>query len=138
MEIGRDTDREDHLLLVTSSVVAKVMSGMSRGKLIVGGVVTYITAVGCTYTYLKTRPPPPSTVCNGCGCTTPFSVRSAEQYDRIAMTYDTKINMDEFVMGVKLLRWHLVSKAGGEVLEVASGTGRNLGYYNYGGGGGGG
>ncbi|GMI46722.1 hypothetical protein TrCOL_g1668 [Triparma columacea] len=53
------------------------------------------------------------------------------------MTYDTKINMDEFVMGVKLLRWHLVSKAGGEVLEVASGTGRNLGYYNYGGGGGG-
>jgi methyltransferase OMS1 len=60
-------------------------------------------------------------------------VRSATKYDEIAQFYDQKIDSDELVMGVKLLRWHLASKAKGRVLEVASGTGRNLGYYKFGG-----
>ena len=105
----------------------------SRAKLIVGGTVTYVTAVVCSYTYLKARPSAPAPK-EGCGCcSAPFSERSTAQFNEIAMLYDEKINMDEFVMGVKVLRRYLAGKARGQVLEVASGTGRNLDYYNFGG-----
>lgn len=45
-----------------------------------------------------------------------------------AGAYDKEIGTDETVMGLNLLRWWLLSKARGAVLEVAGGTGRNLDY----------
>ena len=50
-------------------------------------------------------------------------------FDRLADSYDSRINLDELVMGVKLLRWWLLRQARGDVLEVSAGTGRNLNYY---------
>ena len=53
-------------------------------------------------------------------------------FDDIADEYDRKINMDELVMGMKLLRRFLIAKnAHGDVLEVSTGTGRNLRYYKW-------
>ena len=51
-------------------------------------------------------------------------------FQKVASIYDKKIDRDEFVMGINLLRrsllyWH--SK--GNVLEVGAGTGRNIKYY---------
>lgn len=48
----------------------------------------------------------------------------------IAQEYDSKIYMDEFFMGILLLRRYLIRQAKGKTLEVSSGTGRNLKYYD--------
>lgn len=51
-------------------------------------------------------------------------------YDEIASKYDGLTSMDELVMGMPLLRRWLIKKyAKGDVLELSSGTGRNLKYY---------
>ena len=51
-------------------------------------------------------------------------------YNSIARDYDDKVHMDEFFMGMLLLRRYLLSYARGETLEVSTGTGRNLTYYD--------
>eukprot|EP00041_Stephanoeca_diplocostata_P009802 m.153064 g.153064 ORF g.153064 m.153064 type:complete len:248 (-) comp17904_c0_seq2:732-1475(-) len=48
----------------------------------------------------------------------------------IAPEYDRQIWMDEFVMGVGVLRWWLLRNLTGRILEVSCGTGRNLLHYN--------
>ncbi|KAJ3038938.1 Methyltransferase-like protein 7B [Rhizophlyctis rosea] len=50
-------------------------------------------------------------------------------YNALAPEYDTMISMDEWFMGVGTLRWSLMKQAKGKVLEVSTGTGRNLEYY---------
>lgn len=52
-----------------------------------------------------------------------------EVYDRIAQTYDSDIGLDEILMGLTWLRWWIVRSVRGDVLEVSSGTGRNMPYY---------
>ncbi|KXS11976.1 S-adenosyl-L-methionine-dependent methyltransferase [Gonapodya prolifera JEL478] len=52
-----------------------------------------------------------------------------EVFDTIAARYDKEIDWDEFLMGMKLLRWWLMRKAKGDTLEVSAGTGRNLPFY---------
>ena len=51
-------------------------------------------------------------------------------FDTCAHTYDDEIGTDELFMYLPLLRRWLVSKARGQVLELAAGTGRNLQYYD--------
>ena len=51
-------------------------------------------------------------------------------FKSIAREYDSKIRMDEFFMGILLLRRWLVRQSTGLTLEVSSGTGRNLPYYD--------
>ncbi|KAJ1515115.1 Methyltransferase-like protein 7B [Coelomomyces lativittatus] len=53
-------------------------------------------------------------------------------YDIIAKDYDKELYWDEWRMGMLLLRRWLISKAKGDVLEIAAGTGRNLPYYSIG------
>mmetsp|Transcript_10960 Transcript_10960/g.21806 ORF Transcript_10960/g.21806 Transcript_10960/m.21806 type:complete len:277 (+) Transcript_10960:110-940(+) len=90
-----------------------------------------ITAVG-SYYYMSGSRRAAAPPCSCCGGGAPFSKKSAAQYDKIASAYDAKISSDEFVMGVGLLRKHLIgSRARGKVLEVASGTGRNLDCYKF-------
>ncbi|KAI0216573.1 hypothetical protein L0F63_006044, partial [Massospora cicadina] len=52
-------------------------------------------------------------------------------YDAIASKYDGLTSADELVMGMHLLRRWLIKKyAKGDVLELSSGTGRNMKYYH--------
>ena len=52
------------------------------------------------------------------------------QYQKIADSYDDRIDKDEFFMGINILRRWLISRhAKGDVLEVGAGTGRNIPYY---------
>ena len=46
-----------------------------------------------------------------------------DAYDKGAATYDGSIGMDEFFMGMPLLRRYLLSGVRGKVVEVAAGTG---------------
>jgi len=51
------------------------------------------------------------------------------RYCEVAWVYDKKMDREEFWLGMGWLRWWLLRKASGEILEVACGTGRNLRYY---------
>jgi len=94
---------------------------MSR-NVILGGAV-YIGATAATYLYLK-RGDNSSSSCHCSKLSDPRGI-----FDKNAEIYDAKIDLDETLMGVKLLRRFLIKKAQGDVLEVAAGTGRNLSYY---------
>lgn len=50
-------------------------------------------------------------------------------FDDMAEKYDKEIGMDEFVIGMNLMRRLLMRHATGNVLEVSAGTGRNIPYY---------
>lgn len=51
-------------------------------------------------------------------------------YNQKAAEYDAEIGMDEFVMGLLLMRRWLIRHAQGNTLEIAAGTSRNLPYYD--------
>jgi methyltransferase OMS1, mitochondrial len=51
-----------------------------------------------------------------------------ETYNRIADEYDAATQ--EFLLGITFMRWWATSKAGGKVLEVCAGTGKNVPYYD--------
>ncbi|KAI7868469.1 hypothetical protein BDF14DRAFT_1724803 [Spinellus fusiger] len=50
-------------------------------------------------------------------------------WESASQSYDKDIGWDERVMGIGLLRRWLIGHAKGRVLEVSTGTGRNLDYY---------
>lgn len=52
-------------------------------------------------------------------------------YDRTASSFDADVGLSEWLMGITSLRKRLVSQCRGDVLEVSSGTARNLGYYRF-------
>ncbi|CEG37216.1 Predicted methyltransferase [Plasmopara halstedii] len=55
--------------------------------------------------------------------------RRLQIFDTNASKYDKKVNWDERLTGISLMRRFLLRKADGQVLEVAAGTGRNLPFY---------
>jgi len=99
--------------------------------LAIGGAL-YIATSSATYLYLKNgKPSPCSCQSHSASSTSTNGLRnSTGTFDRIAGDYDEKINVDELLMGVKLLRRFLIKEAKGDVLEVSAGTGRNLTYYS--------
>mmetsp|Transcript_79 Transcript_79/g.145 ORF Transcript_79/g.145 Transcript_79/m.145 type:complete len:283 (-) Transcript_79:131-979(-) len=116
----------------------------NKAMMLAGGAATYVVSVGLAYNYLTRDDGSPAgaaaaatntTFTNSCGCQAGChsyvnDPRRTSTFSNIAYKYDTDIDTDEFVMGIKLLRrimlyWH----AKGNILEVGAGTGRNLDYY---------
>ncbi|OJD18103.1 hypothetical protein AJ78_01876 [Emergomyces pasteurianus Ep9510] len=56
----------------------------------------------------------------------------SDRYHKTAPTYDAEVDLAERIMRVGKRREELVSRARGNVLEVACGTGRNMQYYSLG------
>src|SRR5512134_946835 len=54
------------------------------------------------------------------------STQLQDAYDEIADQYEKRIWFDQHILGVSRLRKKLLSKASGNILEVACGTGQNL------------
>jgi hypothetical protein len=100
---------------------------MGRISYTVGGAATAtITFIGSlSLGYVVSRK------CNPDGVSTdvPSAAARVEIYDGLASKYDSQIGSDELVMGMWLLRRWLAGQAKGNVLEVATGTGRNHKYY---------
>ena len=68
-----------------------------------------------------TQEPPPSPPSPSMTSTDPV-------WTELASKYDSKISMDETIIGVGILRRLLCRHAHGSVLEVSTGTGRNIPY----------
>jgi methyltransferase OMS1, mitochondrial len=60
----------------------------------------------------------------------PSEQERKDVFSKLAPTWDATVRWDEFTSGIRRWRRHLISRAEGDVLEVAVGTGRNLEYYN--------
>lgn len=54
---------------------------------------------------------------------------SRRAFDNSASEYDSLVGQEELFMGLRLLRWWLLGKSEGRVLEVACGTARNIDYF---------
>ncbi len=79
-------------------------------RYLLGGLGLYVGVSASTFAYLKSHnvlsPPIP------CEC----SSADGGTFDRIADRYDKWINLDETLMGLKLLRWWLIRQAEVKVL----------------------
>lgn len=108
---------------------------LRKTALLSAGVTAYGTAVYLFYSFYA---PDKSTHGGAHGAQNESHCHSyteasnrVETFDHIAHFYDIEISREEVLMGLPLLRRALLyfhSKSG-TLLEVASGTGRNLGYY---------
>jgi len=100
------------------------MSFSVRQRLILGGGVIYLTSAAGMFLYLKSETQSKQTsICTHCGS------YSSSIFDAIASKYDEEINLSESLMLLNVCRSALLKHATGTVLEIGSGTGRNLKYY---------
>lgn len=108
-----------------------------KALLATAGATTYCGATYIGYLYFRADEAPSACGCGGSDGAPSLSLsdpRRAERFDSIAPCYDSRINFDENIMGIPLLRrWLLRSHASGSVLEVGAGTGRNVKHYPRGG-----
>ena len=82
--------------------------------------VTQLTALGVTRSGPAAREAP----------TYPSEQERKQLFSKLAPNWDSTVRWDEFTSGITRWRRHLASRASGNVLEVAIGTGRNLEYYD--------
>ncbi|KAF9994724.1 hypothetical protein BGZ65_009644 [Modicella reniformis] len=110
------------------------LSRFSRTQLIIGGLLTYATGVSAALTFF----PSSSTVETSASssdddndASTRFPTESTRRsiFDNLAPSYDKNVGVLEYVLGIQRRRKRLLKQARGRVLEIASGTGRNIDYY---------
>ncbi|KAF9301530.1 hypothetical protein BGZ74_006598 [Mortierella antarctica] len=99
----------------------------SRTQLIIGGLLTYATGVSAALTFLPGASKPD----DGTSSTDRFPSETARQstFDGLAPGYDKEVGMHEYLLGIQRRRKRLLKQAQGRVLEIASGTGRNVDFY---------
>lgn len=102
------------------------LSRFSRTQLIIGGLLTYATGVSAALTFLPGASKP-----NDTSSTDRFPTETARQstFDGLAPGYDKEVGMHEYLLGIQRRRKRLLKQAQGRVLEIASGTGRNVDFY---------
>lgn len=99
---------------------------MKPGRLLIAGGTVYFGMATATYLYMRSKKKEDPVT----GATISNAGDNRSVFDRIASEYDSRINTDELLMGMPLLRRWLLSHASGDVLEVSCGTLRNLAYYS--------
>jgi len=105
-----------------------------RVKTVVIGITAYLGAAGAAYYYTLTKAREARLQLEQMeGGEKKKAMRALTEAERLAKfdswskNYDEEIGMDETLMGLNLMRYWLISKSKGDTLEVAGGTGRNLG-----------
>jgi hypothetical protein len=96
---------------------------MVRLNTILAGAAVYAGAAYGTYTFFASKPK-----CGG-GCCGSNGGQSGGQtsggaaaFDRLAPAYDAAVDAEEAAMGYGWLRWWLLRRAAGDVLEVGAGA----------------
>ncbi|KAF9899778.1 hypothetical protein EC991_008331 [Linnemannia zychae] len=110
------------------------LSRFSRTHLIIGGLLTYATGVSAALTFLPSSEDDNISKKQGGDTTNNFPSETARQstFDSLAPGYDKEVGLHEYLLGIQRRRKRLISQASGRVLEIASGTGRNVDYYKKG------
>ncbi|KAF9545197.1 hypothetical protein EC957_011176 [Mortierella hygrophila] len=103
------------------------LSRFSRTQLIIGGLLTYATGVSAALTFL-----PSSSDKKTQDGSFPSETTRQSTFDSLAPGYDKEVRMHEYLLGIQRRRKRLIAQATGKVLEIASGTGRNVDYYKKG------
>lgn len=103
------------------------LSRFSRTQLIIGGLLTYATGVSAALTFLPSSSDKKTQDGNF-----PSETTRQSTFDSLAPGYDKEVGMHEYLLGIQRRRKRLISQATGRVLEIASGTGRNVDYYKKG------
>ncbi|KAF9198063.1 Methyltransferase-like protein 7B [Haplosporangium sp. Z 27] len=105
------------------------LSRFSRTQLIIGGLLTYATGVSAALTFL-----PGSSTKTDSDKPDRFPTESTRRstFDTLAPGYDKEVGLHEYLLGIQRRRKRLLKEAKGRVLEIASGTGRNVDYYTKG------
>lgn len=80
-------------------------------KLLIAGSATYVLTASGAYLYLRSKAPP-QRCDNG-------KDKRGNIFDSLADHYDQQINLDETLMGIKLMRLWLMRQASGVVLETS-------------------
>jgi hypothetical protein len=97
---------------------------MASPLLIFGGFCSAVAGALVGYEVFA----PPTDPVGGDGLDGFDETMSRASFSRRSESYDSSIDRDETMMGIKLLRWYLVrSYATGEALEVSAGTVRGTG-----------
>ena len=101
------------------SCAFKLVGGTVAG---LGGfwAVSQLTAMSVSRTAGRSDDAPPL----------PSEQERKDLFSKLAPTWDATVRWDEFTSGISRWRRQLISRAHGDVLEVAVGTGRNLDYYD--------
>ncbi|KAF8931663.1 hypothetical protein BGZ58_007482 [Dissophora ornata] len=110
------------------------LSRFSRTQLIIGGLLTYATGVSAALTFLPSSSSSPSSESDPNHPDQRFPPESIRRstFDTLAPNYDKEVGLHEYLLGIQRRRKRLLKQAQGRVLEIASGTGRNVDYYTKG------
>lgn len=101
----------------------------SRTQLVIGGLITYATGVSFALTFLPQKSLDPETESTSPHGRFPTESTRQSTFDNLAPGYDSEVRMHEYLLGIQRRRKRLLKKARGRVLEIASGTGRNIDFY---------
>ncbi|KAG9320293.1 hypothetical protein KVV02_008059 [Mortierella alpina] len=106
------------------------LSRFSRTQLVIGGLLTYATGVSAALTFL----PSSKLASDSESGNDRFPSESTRRttFDTLAPGYDSEVGTHEYLLGIQRRRKRLLKLARGRVLEIASGTGRNVDYYTKG------
>ncbi|KAF9958667.1 Methyltransferase-like protein 7B [Mortierella alpina] len=106
------------------------LSRFSRTQLIIGGLLTYATGVSAALTFLPSSKPAFESESGNDRFPSESTRRTT--FDTLAPGYDSEVGTYEYLLGIQRRRKRLLKLAQGRVLEIASGTGRNVDYYTKG------
>ncbi|KAI1295252.1 Methyltransferase-like protein 7B [Mortierella claussenii] len=122
----------DQDLTLTLLFGMSFLSRFSRTQLIIGGLLTYATGVSAALTFLPSSSA--SSTASDPDNANRFPTESARRstFDSLASGYDKEVGLHEYLLGIQRRRKRLLKQAKGRVLEIASGTGRNVDYYTKG------
>ncbi|RLN85277.1 hypothetical protein BBJ28_00002755 [Nothophytophthora sp. Chile5] len=95
-----------------------------RPSVLVGGALVY--AGTAFVTYLTLYEPRKAEASADLAMT---DAKRLQVFNANAAKYDGEVDWDERLTGISLMRRFLLRRARGHVLEIAAGTGRNLGFY---------
>ncbi|CAO3566433.1 unnamed protein product [Mortierella alpina] len=106
------------------------LSRFSRTQLVIGGLLTYATGVSAAMTFLPSSKPASESESGNDRFPSESTRRTT--FDTLAPGYDSEVGTHEYLLGIQRRRKRLLKLAQGRVLEIASGTGRNVDYYTKG------
>jgi len=101
----------------------------SRTQLIIGGLITYATGVSFALTFLPQKSLDSETESTTTHGRFPTESTRQSTFDNLAPGYDSEVRIHEYLLGIQRRRKRLLKKVKGRVLEIASGTGRNIDFY---------